>query len=216
LKIKQVKGQEKSSPGYRYSKEELLARTRDLSALLTVAETTTRSLNIEKILKDTLDKSLGILGFDAGFIRVLDAEKKGMVLRVARGFRSPQGLTEVTPIDSERRNPSRIVFETKDSYVSLDIRKDPVYKNRTMEREGVVSAAAAPLLSKDRVLGIIVVGSRRYHKFTKGEVRLLMAFGSQLGMALENAQLYNEASEAKAYIENLMENAGDAIISTDM
>jgi PAS domain S-box-containing protein len=35
-------------------------------------------------------------------------------------------------------------------------------------------------------------------------------------MALENAQLYDDVSKGKAYIEDLVENAGDAILSTNM
>lgn len=206
----------KAPSGYRYSKEQLSARARDLSALLSVAETATQSLDIEKILSDTLDKSLEILGFELGFIRILNAEKDGLVVRAASGLRSPEFLRGVAPIRSERRNVSRLVFETKEPYVSTDIRKDPIYRNRTMEREGVISTAAAPVMSKNRVLGIVVVGSRNYHRFTQREIRLLTAFGSQLGMALENAELYNEVSRSKAYIESLVENAGDAIISTDL
>jgi PAS domain S-box-containing protein len=62
----------------------------------------------------------------------------------------------------------------------------------------------------------MMVGSRAFHNFSKGEINLLQAFGSQLGVSLENAQLYDEVSKEKTYIENLVENAGDAIISTDM
>ncbi|MBI2361338.1 MAG: PAS domain S-box protein [Deltaproteobacteria bacterium] len=212
----QVKGQAKdisvASPN---SKAKLLARNRDLSALLAVAEVATQSLDIGKILNDTLDKSLEILGFDVGFIRILDSEGKRMDVRAARGLRSPEFQRISTPVD-ERRNVTRIVFETKEPYVCSDIRKNRLYKNRTMEREGVVSTAAAPVLSKNRVLGIIVAGSRKYHRFTPREIRLLTAFGSQLGMALENAELYDEASRSKAYIESLVESAGDAVISTDL
>jgi PAS domain S-box-containing protein len=43
-----------------------------------------------------------------------------------------------------------------------------------------------------------------------------MAFGSQLGAALENAELYQEVNKSKAYVENLVENAADLIISTDL
>ncbi|HEU4341710.1 MAG TPA: ATP-binding protein [Candidatus Binatia bacterium] len=199
-----------------YSKEQLLARSRDLAALLAVAEVATQSLDIEKTLNDTLDKSLEILGFDMGFIRTLDRENKNMLVRVARGMRSPEFLTGVAPIDTARRNVSRIVFETKEPYICTDIRKNPIYKNRTMEREGVISTAAAPVMSKNRVLGIMVVGSRRLHRFRKREINLLVAFGSQLGAALENAELYQEVNNGKAYIENLVDNAGDVILSTDM
>jgi PAS domain S-box-containing protein len=85
-----------------------------------------------------------------------------------------------------------------------------------MEREGVISTAAAPVMSKNRVLGIMVVGSRQLHRFRKREIELLMAFGSQLGAALENAELYDEVNKSKVYIENLVENAADLIITTDL
>ena len=205
-----------SFPGTPYSKEQLTARSRDLAALLTVAEVATQSLDIEKILNDTLDKSLEILGFDVGFIRTLDRENKNMLVRVARGLRSPEFLAGLAPIGTERRNVSRIVFETKEPYICTDIRKNSIYKNRSMEREGVVSTAAAPVMSKNRVLGIMVVGSRRPHRFRKREIKLLMAFGSQLGAALENAELYQKVNESKVYIENLVENAADLIITADL
>jgi PAS domain S-box-containing protein len=201
-------------PASPYSKDQLTARSRDLAALLTVAEVATQSLDIEKILNDTLDKSLEILGFEVGFIRTLDRENKNMLVRVARGLRSPEFLAGVAPIGTERRNVSRIVFETKEPYICTDIRKNPIYKNRSMEREGVMSTAAAPVMSKNRVLGIMVVGSRRLHRFRKREIKLLMAFGSQLGAALENAELYQEVNKSKDYIENLVENAADLIITT--
>ncbi|HSF59118.1 MAG TPA: ATP-binding protein, partial [Candidatus Binatia bacterium] len=173
-------------------------------------------LDIEEILNDTLDKSLEILGFELGFIRTVDREHQNMLVRVARGLRSPEFLAGVAPISSERRNVSRIVFETKEPHVCVDIRKNPIYKNRSMEREGVISTAAAPVMSRNRVLGIMVVGSRRLHRFRTREIKLLMAFGSQLGAALENAELYQEVARSKAYIENLVENAADLIISTDL
>ena len=205
-----------SSPATPYSKDQLTARSRYLTALLTVAEVATQSLDIEKILNDTLDKTLEILGFDVGFVRTLDRENKNMLVRAARGLRSPEFLAGVAPIGAERRNVSRIVFETKEPYICIDIRKNPIYKNRSMEREGVISTAAAPVMSKNRVLGLMVVGSRRLHRFRKREIQLLMAFGSQLGAALENAELYQEVNKSKAYVENLVENAADLIISTDL
>ena len=42
----------------------------------------------------------------------------------------------------------------------------------------------------------------------------MTAFGSQLGAALENATL--QVAKGKAYIENLVQNAGDAVVSTDV
>lgn len=197
-------------------KKALLGRTRELAALLAISQTATQSLETEKILNDTLDKSLEILDFDVGYIRTLDPEKKHLIVRVARGLSSPEFLSTSFPLDSPDPIVGKIVFKTQKPYVGTDIRKDPMFQARTMEKEGVISLAMVPIVSKQRAMGFIAVGSKKLHKFTKREVRLLVAFSSQLGSALENAQLYDEVNKEKAYIENLVDNAGDAIISTDV
>ena len=175
------------------TKEEILTRATDLAALLTLAETATQSLDTEKILNDTLDKSLEILRFDVGYIRILDPETRTMVVRVGKGSRLPEIQYSTVPIDSPRRNLASIIFETREPYICLNVRKEKIFQNRNMEREGAISAAFVPIMSKKRVLGIITLGSRKFHKFAKREINLLKGFGSQLGAALENAQLYDEA-----------------------
>jgi PAS domain S-box-containing protein len=197
-------------------KKKLLGRSRELAALLKISQTATQSLETEKILNDTLDKSLEILDFDVGYIRTLDSEKKNLIVRIARGLSSPEFLTTSFPLDSPDPVVGKIVFQTQKPYIGSDIRKDPMFKTRTMEKEGVISLAMFPIVSKQRALGFIAVGSKKFHKFTKSEIRLLMAFSSQLGAALENAQLYDEVTKSKAYIENLVENAADIILSTDL
>jgi PAS domain S-box-containing protein len=196
-------------------KKELLGRTRELAALLAISQTATQSLQTDQILNDTLDKSLEILDFDVGYIRTLDSEKKNLIVRVARGLSSREFLTTIFPLDSPDPIVGKTVFETQKPHISTDIRKDPMFKARTMEREGVISVAMVPICSKQQGIGFLAVGSKKLHRFTKREVRLLLAFSSQLGGALQNAQLYDEVNRDKAYIENLVENAGDAIISTD-
>ena len=197
-------------------KKALLGRTREMAALLAISQTATQSLETEKILNDTLDKSLEILDFDVGYIRTLDPEKKNLIVRVARGLSSPEFLSTSFPLDSPDPIVGKIVFKTQKPYIGTDIRKDPMFQARTMEKEGVISLVMVPIVSKQRAMGFIAVGSKKLHKFTKREVRLLVAFSSQLGSALENAQLYDEVNKEKAYIENLVDNAGDAIISTDI
>jgi len=209
-----TKGSSMESPP---TKRQTLGRTRQLSALLAIAETASQSLDTDKILNDTLDKSLEILHFHVGYIRTLDPGTENLVLRTARGFSSAESLPNVVPLHSPPYGlVSTIVFETREPYVSTDIQKDPNFKARTMQREGLVSVIVVPIMSKKRILGIMTTGSRKFHKFSKEEISLLEAFGAQLGAALENAQLYGEVNKSRAFIENLVENAGDAVISTDV
>src|ERR671914_1397356 len=81
-------------------KKELMGRTRELAALLAISQTATQSLQTEKILNDTLDKSLEILDFDVGYIRTLDRQKKNLIVRVARGLYSPELFITKFPLDS--------------------------------------------------------------------------------------------------------------------
>src|SRR5580765_2607499 len=187
-----------------------------LRALLAIADTAAQSLSTEKILTDTLDKSLEVLGFDVGYIRILDPDKKTMIGRVSKGLTSlSSGSVDLA--DRSRRHVANILFETQKPYISPDVRKDTTFKNRTMEKQGVISAAYIPIISKKKtVLGTLAVGSRKLRKFSTEKISLLQTFGAQLGMALENAQLYDQVHRGKAYIENLVENAADIILSTDL
>ena len=187
----------------RNAQKELRETNRELAALLEISQTATRSLETEKILDDTLNKSLEILDFDVGYIRTLDAEKKNLIVRVARGLSSPEFLSTTFPLDSPDPVVGKKVFETQEPYICSDIREDPMFQARTMEKEGVISLALVPIVSKQRAMGFIAVGSKKLHRFTVREVHLLSAFSSQLGAALENARLYDTVQAQAAELSDL-------------
>ena len=187
----------------RNAQKELRETNRELAALLQISQTATRSLETEKILDDTLNKSLEILDFDVGYIRTLDAEKKNLIVRVARGLSSPEFLSTTFPLDSPDPVVGKKVFETQEPYICSDIREDPMFQARTMEKEGVISLAMVPIVSKQRAMGFIAVGSKKLHRFTVREVHLLSAFSSQLGAALENARLYDTVQAQAAELSDL-------------
>jgi adenylate cyclase len=196
-------------------KKELLGRTRQLAALLEISQTATQSLETEKILNDTLDKSLELLRFDVGYVRTLDPQKKNLVVRVARGLSSPEFLNTPVPLDSPHPIVGKTVFETHRPYICADIRKDPMFRARAMEREGVISVAMVPIVSKQRAMGFIAIGSKNFHRFTKTEIRLLLAFSSQLGAALENAELYDigqaQAAQLSEWNETLEQRVQEQV-----
>lgn len=72
---------------------------------------------------------------------------------------------------------------------------------------------AAPLVIGERVIGQISFYSKRVGRFGAGEARLLSAFARQAGLALENAQLYHEATHHLQQMAILNEIAA-AVVST--
>ena len=76
LKRQGADEQKSSSPPARPERRQVHIGTKELSALLRIAETATQSLDTEQILNDTLDESLAFLGFEIGFIRTLEPSTK--------------------------------------------------------------------------------------------------------------------------------------------
>lgn len=68
-----------------------------------------------------------------------------------------------------------------------------------IKRFGINSFAAAPLVSRNRILGVVIVDTPDHHGTITGEqLHLLQLFAGQAGMAIENSQLYRNLEEAHA------------------
>lgn len=68
-----------------------------------------------------------------------------------------------------------------------------------IKRFGITSFAAAPLISRNRTLGVVIVDlPGANHTITNERLQLLQLFASQAGMAIDNSQLYRNLEEAHA------------------
>jgi diguanylate cyclase (GGDEF)-like protein len=59
--------------------------------------------------------------------------------------------------------------------------------------DGIQSFAAVPIMAKEKILAVMGVGSRKYRKFPDWEILMVDTIANQIGMAIENAQLYEHA-----------------------
>jgi diguanylate cyclase (GGDEF)-like protein len=74
---------------------------------------------------------------------------------------------------------------------SNDIRFDP----SILKKMGFQSLCCVPIIAREKILGAICVGSRNSSYFPESETRLLRSIATQIGVAVENVQLYEEAVE---------------------
>src|SRR5947208_1519907 len=84
---------------------------------------------------------------------------------------------------------------------TLDLLSDPrialTAEQRTIfEAVPFRSVLAVPLLSHERVIGVLALGDRKGRSFRQEEVLLAQGFAEQAALALENARLYAEARDA--------------------
>ncbi len=70
-----------------------------------------------------------------------------------------------------------------------------------LAREGVQQVISIPLTAKGRFLGALNLSTSRLRSFTPEQIALLKTMGQQVGVAMENAHLYEQAEQAAALAE---------------
>lgn len=170
-----------------------------LATLNMIAGTVSRSLHLEEVLASSLEVVLELLGLRAGWISLCDQASGQFHLVVSRGV-SPAFVAE------ERSRPpelcaNRMVQETATHAIVEDIARCRRLSPAVAQGEGLSCHACIPLVAKGQVLGILnVAAANQEHTqcFTDDRLQLLMAIGQQIGVAIENARLYEELQQKEA------------------
>ncbi|MFQ6058037.1 MAG: GAF domain-containing protein [Anaerolineae bacterium] len=165
-------------------------RNQELAALNAIAVTVSQSLDLETTLTATLDKVLEVLEFESGAIYVKDLKTGELQMACHRGLSEAFRRVVAKGIISAR------AAESGDPIIIDDLLKEPDAPKEVVE-EGYRSVASIPLLSKGQVQGVLTTASRQLRRFRQQDVDLLLSIGHQIGVAVENARLF-EAEQRRA------------------
>ena len=201
-----LKEKSKLEQKVRQRTEELQAQTERLLALNTIAATVSRSLNLEEILGSALEKVLEVMKLQAGWIFLLEGKGKELRLVVHRGL-SEEFTRQVTEGKLSECICMNILASGR-AMVLDDMPECARLHRELAGKEGLVYHASVPLKAKDKVLGIMNVAgdaSHQGHPFTDDELDLLTAIGHQIGVAIENARLYEELHDKEVLRGRLLE-----------
>lgn len=80
---------------------------------------------------------------------------------------------------------------------------------------GVVSEICVPLRDAGRVAGVLNVESTNGVRLTEDDLRLLLALGAHVDVAIERARLYGEVQASEARFRTLVQNVSDIIAVAD-
>jgi nitrate/nitrite-specific signal transduction histidine kinase len=178
---------------YANLEQKVAHRTQELSTLNVIATTVSQSLELDEILNLALDKTLQAMDIEAGGIYLLDEEGVALSLAVQRGF-SPDALPEIDRLQVSEGLSGRMV-ESGEPLVVADVSTDPRLSKTVGGKEGLRSMAIIPLYSRGKVLGTMFAIARDYREFAEQDVQLLTSIGNQIGVAIENARLYEQAQQ---------------------
>ncbi len=155
------------------------------------------SLDVDAVIERILDELQKVIPYDSASIQLL---KDGTLEIVGgRGWEDPQQVLGLRfPLDGS--NPNTVVMQTLEPLLLRDTSFYPAFKNPPHDH--IRSWLGVPLIAHGRALGLLAIDSHREDFFTLQHVQLVSAFASQVALALENAQRYEE-TQAQALTDPL-------------
>jgi signal transduction histidine kinase len=167
---------------------EVQTRTRELELLNSVAAVVSGSLDLGEILNAALEKTMAAFDIETGAAYGLDESASTLVLLAHRGLsegfvRYTAGLPLEVALGGKQLSLEHPLTWSIDEYPEGE------FKER-VRTEGLQLIIAVPLSAKGNLVGGLVVNSRSDRVLTPGEESLLVAVGQQIGLAVENARLF--------------------------
>lgn len=180
-----------------------------LKAINAVAAIVTGSLELKRILNDALDKVLEVMGLESGLIFFLKPQNQELILVAHRGM-SEEAVVELNRLQLDEGFCGRVA-QSGELMVIQDSSCDPRLTRPVVREEGWRAQIVAPLKSKNQVQGVLAVATRDLRCFLPEELELVTAIGNQIGVAVENARLYDNLRFYVQEITQVQENERERI-----
>jgi len=187
---------------------ELQRQTEKLSTLNTLAVTVGQSLDLDEVLRSALDEVLELTRLGAGWISLRDEHGAKSRIVASRGL--PERAALAHAHCAWNQSVCASVFESGRPQVFHDGQPHPCPAAGYLQKDGLVFRACVPLKSKDLVLGVMSLAggaSSDMWMFTEDSLDMLTAIGRQIGIAVENASLYEELRQKEVLRRQLLERS---------
>jgi signal transduction histidine kinase/DNA-binding response OmpR family regulator len=181
------------------------AARRQAETLRAATETLTRSLDVQQVLPLILTELRKVVAYDSASVQ----ELRGRTLHVVSGvgFRNLDDVMGLTFEVDDPLAPNHFVVETRAPYVLPDTSSYAGFSAAALKNAEIHSWLGVPLLSADRLIGMITLDKHEPGFYTLEHARLAMAFATQAAISMENARLFAAITEARGQAERSRELA---------
>jgi two-component system sensor histidine kinase DegS len=187
-----------------------------LAALDQISSTVSESLNLNTIMGNAIDNVVDVMKADVAWIFLLDEKNSELSLAAHRGT-SEELAQGVDRLKLGEGFNGRVAQSGQPLFVE-DASQDPRLTREVVSAFKLRSTLIVPISSKGKVNGTLCIAMYDYRRFQPEEVDLLTAIGNQIGIAVENAHLYQQQQVIAQQLgiseeryRGLFENSSDAI-----
>lgn len=173
----------------------------ELIALNTIAAAVNRSVEINYVLENALHEVKRVLDVDYAWIYHVEGNKLSL-----KAMRGEEGQSAAII------RPGALIEEEGLGWVRaprIEQRSKKGKQNPDWKYGDVAAWASVPMMMKDRFAGVIVVASSDVETFTQKQIDLMAAIANQIGVALENAGLFDQLRKSEERYMDLFEHSPD-------
>ena len=183
-----------------------------MGLFLDISMSLSETLELNPLISKIIAIITKLLDADRSSLFILDREKKELWSKVAQGaemteirFPSNTGMAGYTATTGQTLN---VKDAYKDPRFNPKLDKHTHYKTKTV--------LCAPVVNRQgQIIGVMQSINKKAGFFTNEDEELLKALSSQVAVALENSQLYENALDMKNYLESIHHSITDSIMTLD-
>jgi formate hydrogenlyase transcriptional activator len=176
-----------------------------LRLLLDLTNRIVSNLDLRALLREVSASIRHVMHCEGAAVSLPDPET-GELRLVALDFPGGKGILREGVASKDLTNSVARVFATGQL---LNMTREELQADGPSAGEGAQSMCRLPLVSRDRVLGVLSVGAVREHAFTDDDVSFLGDVAKQVAIAVENAIAYDKIAtltdklaQEKVYLED--------------
>lgn len=189
----------RAAEALRRSEEEARQLAQENAVMAEVGRIISSTLNIDEVYERFAEEVRKLISFDRIVINMIDTEKG----TVKNAYISGEGVMdrnveEIYPLEGSGnaemvRTKSTLLIQTEDFKEYAD--RFPMLWSTF--QAGFRSIMNVPLFSKGKIIGGLLLRSRKPHAYTDKDVKLAERISSQVAGAIANAQLFTERLRAE-------------------
>ena len=173
----------------------------DARALGEVTQAVNSTLDLETVLSTIVATAVQLSGTEGGAIYVFDELEQLFRLRATYGY-SEELIAAVQYQHLGASDAIRQATQARKPQQIADICDEPPSPVREIAmRAGYRARLVVPLVSADKIVGVLVVRRKQPGSFPKDIIQLLQTFAAQSVLAIQNARLFREIEDKSHQLE---------------
>ena len=177
---------------------------------------------IQKMLAQALDRVLNVVRIPCGALCLHYEDAEGPISVVTTGLRDEfsakvlqEGLEDAIVKMVARLGGLVVLRDLGRAALWETLDREPSFKRirELLIEQDLRTVVGISLQAKERVLGVLLLGTPDNRQFTPAELRLLLALGYQIGMAVENSYLIQQTSRRSEEL-HILNEIGRTLSST--